>query len=188
MARRRPPPKRGRVGCEERGCAVTPDSSLVALVRRGAPSPRRRDHDLRSPRRRRQRRSVSRSASRQIRTSSSSLDTRRRASSRRTFSGGGSRTSRSIRFIFLAPRAAGGEAGTPDDLARAWREVEELAELQRYPTDWLFRRLLRRARGLVSSGKFDLLLERVTYEPLAFGRLGEREVREVLRNAERKTA
>ena len=82
----------------------------------------------------------------------------------------------------LAPRAAGGEAGTPNDLARAWREVEELAELQRLPNDWLFRRLLRRARGLVSSERFDPLLERVTYELLAFGRLEEDELREVLRS------
>ena len=86
-------------------------------------------------------------------------------------------------IIFLAPRAAGGEAGTPDDLGRAWREVEELAELQRFPPDWLFRRLLRRTRGLVSSEKFDRLLERVSYELLAFGRLEDGELREVLRNA-----
>ena len=91
-------------------------------------------------------------------------------------------------IILLAPRAAGGEAGTPDDLARAWREVGELAELQRYPTDWLFRRLLRRARGLVASRKFDLLLERVTYELLAFGRLEEAELRDVLRDAKREVA
>ena len=83
--------------------------------------------------------------------------------------------------LSLAPRATCNEAGTGEEMGKPRREVEELAELQRFPTDWLFRRLLRRARGLVSSERFDLLLERVTYELLAFGRLEEREVREVLR-------
>ena len=73
-------------------------------------------------------------------------------------------------------------------MGKAWCEVEVLAQLQPFPSDWLFRRVVRRAAGMASSKRFELLTERVALGLLAFGRLEDGEVRGVLRDAEREIA